>query len=271
MNKKVALVTGASSGIGYNTALALAKEGFVVYGAARRLDRLQKLKDKGIQIISLDVTQEESMKNCVDSIIKKEGRIDILVNNAGYGSYGAIENIPMEEARRQIEVNVFGLARMSQLVVPFMRFQGFGRIINISSMGGKIYTAFGGWYHATKFAVEALSDCMRVEVKDFGVDVVLIEPGGIKTDWGIIAADNLNKVSKGGAYETKALKTAEGMRRMYSSNNLTDPKVIANTIVKASTASKPKTRYLIGYGAKPLVFLRRLLPDRLFDRIIQSI
>jgi NAD(P)-dependent dehydrogenase (short-subunit alcohol dehydrogenase family) len=264
--KKVALVTGASSGIGFDAALALKNNGFTVYGAARRVEKLKELEKHGIQTLPLDVTVEDSMVKCVEDIVAAEGRIDVLVNNAGYGSYGAIEDVPMDEARRQIEVNVFGLARMSQLVLPHMRQNNFGRIINISSMGGKIYTQFGGWYHATKFAVEALSDCMRLEVEPFGIDVVLVEPGGIKTDWGTIAAENLKKASQGGPYASAANKTAEGMKKMYTGNMLSDPKIIAKAIVKGATAKKPRTRYLIGFGAKPAVFLRRILSDRLYDR-----
>ncbi|GAA0180179.1 oxidoreductase [Clostridium sediminicola] len=270
MAKKVALITGASSGIGFDAAVELMKKGFTVYGAARRVDKLKELESKGIKTINLDVTNDKSMVECVDTIVKNEGRIDILVNNAGYGSYGAIEDVPMEEARRQIEVNVFGLARMTQLVLPHMRKNHFGRIINISSMGGKIYTSFGGWYHATKFAVESFSDCLRLEVEEFGIDVVVVEPGGIKTEWGIIASENLKKVSAKGAYAKSASKSADSMKEMYSGNRLTEPKVIADTIVKAATAKKPKTRYLIGFAAKPVVFLRRILPDRMFDKIIRS-
>lgn len=270
MSKKVALVTGASSGIGFDAVEALVKEGFIVYGAARRMDKLKALESSGGKIIQLDVTDEDSMTACVETIVRNEGRIDVLVNNAGYGSYGAIEDVPMEEARRQIEVNVFGLARMSQLVLPHMRKHKFGRIINISSMGGKVYTPYGGWYHATKFAVEALSDCMRLETKEFGIDVVLVEPGGIKTDWGIIAADNLKKTAKGSAYEQSVTESAEGMRKMYSGNQLSDPRIISKAIVKAATARKPKTRYLIGFAAKPSVFLRRILSDRMFDRFVKA-
>lgn len=269
MSKKIALVTGASSGIGYMAALGLKKAGFDVYGAARRMDKLQELQTQGVNVIELDVTDDSSMQKCVETIVNKEGRIDVLVNNAGYGSYGAIEDVPMEEARRQIEVNLFGLARMSQLVIPLMRKNQFGRIINISSMGGKIYTSFGGWYHATKYAVEALSDCMRLEVKEFGIDVVLVEPGGIKTNWGIIAADNLKKTSDHGPYAARGLEAAESMRKMYSGKQLSDPEIIADAIVKASTSKRPKTRYLIGYGAKPVIFMRRILSDRMFDRFIK--
>jgi len=269
MTKKIALVTGASSGIGFDCAVELMDNGFVVYGAARRLEKMKDLAPKGAKIIQLDVTDEASMTACVETIIANEGRIDVLVNNAGYGSYGAIEDVPLEEARRQVEVNVFGLARMSQLVLPFMRQQKFGRIINISSMGGKVYTSFGGWYHATKYAVEALSDCMRLETQGFGIDVVLVEPGGIKTDWGIIASNNLKKTSIGGPYEKAAKKSAEGMKKRYSGSSLSDPKIISKAIVKAATASKPKTRYLIGFGAKPAVFLRRILSDRMFDKVVR--
>lgn len=267
--KKVALITGASSGIGFDTAVELQKKGFIIYGAARRVDRLEKLKEKGINIIELDVTNEESMKNCVNTILEKEGSIDVLVNNAGYGSFGAVEDVSMEEARRQIEVNVLGLARMTQLVLPSMRKHKFGKIVNISSMAGKIHTPFGAWYHATKFAVEGFSDCLRMEVQGFGIDVILVEPGGIKTDWGTIAADHLENSAKGGAYEKDASKAAKNMKTRYTGDSLTKPIVIANTIVKAVTARKPKTRYLVGYAAKPGVFLRRILSDRMFDKIIK--
>lgn len=270
MNKKVALVTGASSGIGKSTALELKNRGFIVYGAARRTENMNDISKDGINIISLDVTNEESMVSCVNKIIRKEGRIDVLVNNAGYGSYGAIEDVPIEEARRQLDVNLFGLARMTQLVLPSMRKNKFGKIVNISSMGGKITTPFGGWYHATKFAVEGFSDCLRMEVEPFGIDVVVIEPGGIKTDWGVIAAENLKTTSAKGAYAEKANKTADGMAKMYTGNSLTKPEVIAKTIGKAVTVRKPKTRYLIGYGAKPAVLLKRALSDRAYDKVAQK-
>ena len=266
---KVALITGASSGIGFDTAIELKKKGFIVYGAARRLDRLAKLKESGIKIIALDVTNEESMIKCVNEILDKEGRIDILINNAGYGSFGAIEDVSMEEAKRQMEVNIFGLARMTQLVTPSMRKNKFGKIVNISSMAGKVHTPFGGWYHATKFALEGLSDCLRMELEPFGIDVIIVEPGGIKTDWGIIAAEHLKKSSEKGAYADATNKAAKSMKEMYSGSRLTDSIVIAHTIVKSVTVKKPKTRYLVGYGAKPAVFMRRLVSDRIFDKIIK--
>ena len=209
-----------------------------------------------------------TMRAAVERIRSETGGIDILVNNAGYGSYGAIEDVPIDEARRQFEVNVFGLARLTQLALPGMRDRGSGKIVNISSMGGRMYTPFGGWYHATKYAVEALSDCMRLETKPFGVDVILVEPGAIKTDWGIIAAENLRKASASGAYAGQGGKTANKLTKMYTGSGLTEASVIAKTILKGVTARRPKSRYLVGYMAKPGVFARIVLGDRIFDRLI---
>ena len=268
-SRRVVLVTGASSGIGKETARLLRMNDFVVYGAARRTERMSDLKSEGIHILSLDVTDEKSIETCVGTILEREGRIDVLVNNAGYGSYGAIEDVRIDEARRQFEVNLFGLARLVQTVLPSMRQNGFGRIINISSMGGKIYTPFGGWYHATKFALEGFSDCLRLETEPFGIDVVVIEPGGIKTDWGIIAARQLKDASGGGAYGAAAMHAAGAMAVMYKGDQLSPPSVVAEAILKASTAKKPKTRYAIGYGAKLSIFLRRWLSDRAFDWFVR--
>ena len=240
MKKKVALITGASSGIGESAAVLLHNAGFKVYGAARRVEKMKSLEEKGISVISLDITDEDSIVKCVSTITEKEGSIDVLVNNAGYGSYGAIEDVPMEEARRQFDVNMFGLARLTQLVLPGMRENSFGKIVNISSMGGKIYTPFGGWYHATKHALEGWSDCLRIEVKSFGIDVVVVEPGGIKTPWGIIAAENLKMTSGNGAYAEAANKSAESTAKTYSSNSLTKPEVIGKVILKAVTVADQK-------------------------------
>ena len=268
--KKIILLTGASSGIGYQTAESLAKEGHVVYGAARRTEKMETLKQFGVKPMYLDVTDEESIKSAIDTIIGNEGRIDVLINNAGYGSYGAIEDIEISEAKMQFEVNLFGLARLVQLVLPHMRKQKSGRIINVSSMGGRLTTYFGAWYHATKYALEAFSDALRMEVSDFGIDVSIIEPGGIKTEWGIIAADKLANSAKNGAYEKEALKTAEGMKKQYSGNMLSNPIVITKAISKAVNSRRPKARYLIGFMAKPLVFLHTILPARVFDKIMKN-
>lgn len=261
----VILITGATSGIGYQTAEGLVKQGHTVYGAGRQPDKLQALKKINVKPLSLDVTNEESMKQAIDTILQEQSRIDVLINNAGYGSYGAVEDVDLDEARKQFEVNLFGLARLTQLVLPSMRQQRNGRIINVSSMGGRLTTYFGAWYHATKYALEAFSDALRMEAKEFGINVSIIEPGGVKTPWGIIAAENLARSAKGGAYEVAAIKTAEGMKKQYSGNMMSDPMVISKAISKAVNSSRPRTRYLIGFGAKPLVFLHAVLPTRWFD------
>lgn len=266
--KKVILITGASSGMGKSAANMLHAQGHKVYGAARRTERMKDLEAKGMGVVPLDLTVDESIVNAVNTVFEKEGRIDVLINNAGYGSYGSVEEVPIEEAKRQFEVNIFGLARITQLVLPIMRKQNSGRIVNISSMGGKIYTPLGAWYHATKFALEGWSDCLRIEVKQFGIDVVVVEPGGIQTEWGDIAMDNLKKVSGNGVYGPMANKLVEGLAK--SKDKLTPVDVLGKEIAKAATANKPKTRYLKGYMAKPLVAMRKWLGDRTFDKMILS-
>lgn len=272
LQRPVVLLTGASSGIGYNVAPLLVRYGYTVYGAARRVEKIEELASEGVKALILDVTDEASMEAAVQQIIDAEGRIDVLINNAGYGSYGAIEDVPIDEARRQFEVNLFGLARLTQLVLPHMRAQGSGRILNISSMAGRITSPLGAWYHATKYALEAFSDALRMEVEEFGIDVVIIEPGGIKTPWGFIAADHLEESSRNGVYAAQAQRVAANMRKLYSpSSNLSEPKVISNAILRALEARRPKTRYLVGFGAKPSVFLHTVLPDRLFDKVARRI
>jgi NAD(P)-dependent dehydrogenase (short-subunit alcohol dehydrogenase family) len=266
---KVAIVTGASSGIGEATARHLRSLGYRVYAAARRVDRMAPLRAAGIDVAALDVTDEASLTAFVEQVIAEAGRIDVLVNNAGYGSYGAVEDVPLAEARRQFDVNVFGLARLTQLVLPHMRAQRGGRIVNISSIGGKIYEPLGGWYHATKFAVEGLSDSMRVELAPFGIDVVVVEPGAIKTEWGGIAADSALSVSGTTAYGEQAAMVANLLNAAESNPRLVSPpEVVARAIGRAVTARRPRTRYAVGGGAKPILLLRRLLSDRAFDRLI---
>lgn len=264
----VILITGASSGIGFQTAQELAHQGHTVYGAARRLDKLQALVPAGVKPLALDVTDEASIQQAVTTLLAAEGRLDVLINNAGYGSYGAVEDVSLTEAKRQFDVNLFGMARLTQLVLPTMRAQHSGRIINTSSMGGRLVSYMGAWYHATKYAVEAFSDALRMETKGFGIQVSLIEPGGIKTDWGLIAADHLVASAAGGAYQAQADKAAAGMRRQYTSNLFSQPQVISRTIAKAVNQRHPRPRYLVGFGAKPLVFAKTILPTRLFDFIM---
>jgi len=265
---KVVLITGASTGIGKETAIFLAKNGYTIYGAARRSDKLKELESLGIRTMAMDVTNDESMVRGIQQIITVEGHIDILVNNAGFGSYGAIEDVSMQDARYQLDVNLFGAARLIQLVLPNMRKQHSGKIVNISSIGGKIATPFGGWYHASKFALEGLSDALRNEVRPFGIDVILIEPGGVKSEWAQIAGDNLIKVSGNTAYQSMAEKFATSLKTTEDKNP--EPIVIAELIKKAIEAKKPKARYSAGYMAAPVLFLRKILSDSLMDKAIMS-
>ena len=268
MQPKVILITGASSGMGYQTARILAEQGHRVYGAARRVEKIEELAPYGVQALRLDITDEQSVTQVVQTLIEREGRIDVLINNAGYGYFGAIEDVPIADAKHQFEVNIFGLARITQEVLPYMRAQKSGRIVNLASVAGHVTLAFGAWYNATKYALEAFSDALRMEVKPFGIDVVIIEPGAIRTDWGIIAADHLQEVSKGGAYEQDGSRVAEGLRRIYLSKIPTNPAVISRKIAKAAVCRCPRTRYRTGRGAKLMVFFHQILPTRLWDYLV---
>jgi NAD(P)-dependent dehydrogenase (short-subunit alcohol dehydrogenase family) len=269
MSSAVALVTGASSGIGEATARRLRGLGYTVYAAARRVDRMAGLADAGIHPVRADLTDDADLVALVDRIIADTGRIDVLVNNAGYGSYGSLEDVPLDEARRQMEINVFALARLTQLVLPHMRAQRSGRVINVSSMGGKFGEPLGGWYHATKFAVEGLSDSIRPELSPFGIQVVVIEPGAIRTEWGQIAADNLLATSGQGQYAEHAQLVAGVLGSTSSlAERASSPDVVADAIAKAVTARRPRTRYAIGSGAKPMVVASRFLTDRTKDRMM---
>jgi NAD(P)-dependent dehydrogenase (short-subunit alcohol dehydrogenase family) len=272
MDQPVAIVTGGSSGIGESVCRALQGAGFTVYAAARRMDQMASLAAAGMKIVKVDVTDDGSLVALVEQVVAETGRIDVLVNNAGYGSYGALEDVPMDEARRQFDVNVFGLARLTQLVLPHMRSRRSGRIVNISSMGGKIYEPMGSWYHSTKFAVEGLSDSLRMELRPFGIQVVLIEPGAIKTEWAGISADNVRARSAGGPYAKQARQVGAVLDAGAGETARgSDPSVVADAVVKAATARRPRTRYAIGLGAKPLILLRRVLPDRGFDFLMRQI
>ncbi len=266
---QVILLTGASSGIGYDTAIALAKQGHKVYAAARRVERMEPLRQYGITPLRMDVTDEQSMQECVQTILSNEGHIDVLINNAGYGYFGAIENVPMDDARNQLEVNIFGLARLCQLVLPSMRAQHSGRIINTSSVAGKSVLYYGGWYHVSKYAVEAFSDALRMELKPFGIDVIIIEPGAIKTNWGIIAADHLAETSEGTPYAESGKMMAENLRNMYLSYPLSDPAVVRKAICRAVNSRRPCTRYRIGRLSGAIVFFHWLLPTRLWDAMMR--
>ncbi|WP_461115461.1 oxidoreductase [Spirosoma jeollabukense] len=267
--KKTVLVTGASAGIGKATAIYLAQNGYTVYGAARRMEKMQDLKPYGIRPIALDITKEESIEGCISQILNEAGSIDILVNNAGFGAYGSIEDVSMADARYQLEVNVVGAMRVTQLVLPNMRENKYGKIVNISSVGGKIVFPLGGWYHATKFALEALSDSLRNEVREFGVDVIVVEPGATKSEWGPIATDSLLNVSGYTAYKGLAAKTHNVFTQL--SQNIAEPIVIAKLIKRGIEAIHPKTRYTTNQLASTvLLFLRKILSDKLMDRLIMS-
>lgn len=263
--KGIALVTGASSGIGKSVAWELKKSGFVVYATARRTEKMQDLLAGGINVVSMDITDYKSVQTCVETIIKESGTINVLVNNAGYGLFGTVEDTPISEAKYQFDVNLFGLSRLTQLVIPLMRKQASGFIINISSIGGKIYTPYGAYYHATKHALEGYSDCLRYELKPFNIKVVLIQPGIIESDWSSIASENLLKNSKNGAYSGGVKKYATYMSKIYSINKMSKPEVIGKLVARVTNKKNPSARYAAGKLAHFSLLSRKILSDRLFD------
>lgn len=268
MSERTALVTGASAGIGFAAAMALKDAGFTVYAGARRVEKMAPLEAHGINVLNLDVTDDSSMVRAVAAVEAAHGRVGVLVNNAGYGSYGSMEEVPLSEGRRQFEVNVMGLARMTQLVIPGMRQAGKGRIINVSSIGGKIFEPLGAWYHGAKFAVEGMSDSLRLELKPHGIGVVIIEPAGTDTEWGTIAGEALMVASGEGPYKDQAHVMAAALASTSGQVLSTPPRVVAKAIVRAATAKRPRTRYPVGRGAWSVLALRRVLPDRVFDAVL---
>lgn len=269
--RRVALVTGASSGIGEAAALALRERGFTVYAGARRVERMAPLARRGVRVLALDVADDASARAAVARVLDDTGRIDLLVNNAGCGVYGAVEDVPLEEGRRQFEVNFFGLVRLVRLVLPPMRRQGSGRIVNVSSVGGRIHTPFAAWYHGSKFAVEGFSDVLRGEVRPFGVDVVVIQPGGVRTEWADLAAQQLRSGARDGPYATRAAATADAFTSRALAARLSPPSLVAAAVAEAATARRPRARYAVGHGARPALLLRRLLPDRAFDAFVRRL
>jgi NAD(P)-dependent dehydrogenase (short-subunit alcohol dehydrogenase family) len=265
------LITGCSSGIGRATAERLARRGHTVYATARRLDSIRDLEARGCRLLELDVSDEDSMVAAVKAVEQAEGAVGVLVNNAGYSQSGAVETVPLDQVRRQFETNVFGLLRMCQLVLPGMRREGRGRIVNLSSMGGRLVFPGGGVYHATKYAVEALSDAMRFEVKGFGVDVVVIEPGLIKTNFAETAVGSVSEddgpyaefnarvsAATAGVYESPAAKLGGG------------PEAVAKAIEKALSARRPRTRYPVTASARLMIAQHALLPDRAWDAAMRT-
>jgi NAD(P)-dependent dehydrogenase (short-subunit alcohol dehydrogenase family) len=267
---KTVLVTGASSGIGKETARRLLEDGYKVYVAARRLEKMRDLEKLGATAVEMDITREEDIVAVVKRITAEQGGIDFLVNNAGFGMYGAMEDTTLEDARYQFEVNLFGLARLTQLALPHMREERAGRIVNISSMGGKIYTPLGSWYHATKHALEGWSDCLRLELAPFGIDVIVIEPGLIQTEFGDVLLGPMLERSGKSAYADLAHRLAKGTRDSYEAGNGSPASLIGEVISKALRARRPRTRYAAGRLAKPAMAARKWLGDRIYDRVVMS-
>jgi NADP-dependent 3-hydroxy acid dehydrogenase YdfG len=272
----VVLITGCSSGIGRAAAIALHEAGLRVYATARRPDTLAELAGRGITTLALDVTDETSMTEAVAAVQADAGAVGVLINNAGYGLYGPVEQVPMAEIRRQFETNFFGLVRLTQLVLPGMRARRRGRVLNVSSMGGRATLPGGAFYHASKYAVEAFSDALRMEVAQFGIDVVLIEPGPVKTPWNEVAASSLSTATaeQAGDDPYEAYKSAVGASFVTAQTGLVGRMAstaddIARVITTAVTAQRPRTRYLINPVARSIVTMNRLLPGRAYDAVLR--
>ena len=269
-SSRAVLVTGCSSGIGKATALRLAQRcrDVTVWASARRRESLVELEARGCRTIALDVTDERSMTTAVAAIESEHGAVDVLVNNAGYAQSGAIEAVSMDRVRRQFETNVFGLVRLTQLVLPRMRERRHGRVINLSSVGGKLVFPGVGYYHATKYAVEAISDALRFEVRGFGIDVVVIEPGFIRSGFGDAAAAEMTP-DGGDAYRTFHHAMTQASSELYERGLIArlsgTPEDVARTIERAIAANRPRTRYTVSPSAVFLLAQRALLSDRLWD------
>jgi NAD(P)-dependent dehydrogenase (short-subunit alcohol dehydrogenase family) len=267
---RAVLITGCSSGIGHATALRLKGDGWTVYATARKPETLTELQAAGCRTLALDVTDEDSMRAAVDAV----GTVGVLINNAGYSQSGAVESVPPHDVRRQFETNVFGLLRLTQLVLPGMRAQRWGKVVNLSSMGGRLTFPGGGLYHATKYAVEALSDALRFEVRGFGIDVILIEPGLIVTRFGETAAGSVASAqTEPGPYaefNARVAKLTEGAYKGPMAKLGGPPEAVADVIVKALRAKKPKARYPVTASARLMMGQRRLMPDAAWDLVMRS-
>ena len=272
---KAVLITGCSSGIGQATAEHLVGKGWNVYATARRPESIADLEGKGCRTLALDVTDEASMQAAVKAVEEAEGAVGVLVNNAGYSQSGPVEDVPMDQVRRQFETNVFGLARMCQLVLPGMRRQGWGRIVNISSMGGRLVFPGGGYYHGTKYAVEAISDALRFEVAGFGVKVAVIEPGLIRTSFGDAAVGSIDEsVPTDGPYAEFTAAVSATTKGAYDEGPMAKlgggPDTVAKAVEKAISSRHPRTRYKVTASARMALATRRVLPDRGWDAFLRS-
>ena len=267
----VALVTGASSGIGLAAAQALLERGFTVVGAARRQEPMAPLVPAGLQPLALDLAEPASIAAAAERLAQDHpGGIDLLVNNAGYGVYGSVEETPLAVARRQFEVNLFGLADLTQRLLPAMRQRRSGRIINVSSMGGRIYAPLGAWYHASKHALEGWSDCLRLELADFGIHVVVVQPGIIRTNFAETMQEPLLERSGHGPYGQLTKILLEGFADIYDARRSSSPNLVGSAIAAAACAAHPRSRYVVGYLARPLLLVRNLLGDRIYDSLTMA-
>ncbi|MGI8407008.1 MAG: oxidoreductase [Actinomycetota bacterium] len=271
---KAVLITGCSTGIGRATAIRLTKAGWSVYATARNLDSIADLRAHGCKLLQLDVTDADSRVAAVKAVEDGEGAVGVLINNAGYGLHGAVETVGLDEVRAQFETNFFGLVGLTQLVLPGMRKQHWGKIVNMSSMGGKLTFPGGGFYHATKHALESLSDALRFEVAPFGIDVVIIEPGLIKTEFGgtaIASVDNSDvEDSPYGFFNQGVMLKINGAYNGKLANAASGPDSVAKVITRAISSKRPRTRYPVTAGAWAIMGLRRVLPDKVFDYLLQK-
>jgi NAD(P)-dependent dehydrogenase (short-subunit alcohol dehydrogenase family) len=263
---RVALVTGCSTGIGRASALALQRAGFATYATARRVDTLADLEAAGCRPLTLDVTDEAQRLETIRTVERERGGLDVLVNNAGYAEYGPVEEIPLDRWRREFETNLFGAIRLTQLVLPDMRERRRGRIVNMSSMGGRLAFPLGGPYHGSKFALEAVSDVLRVELHPFGVHVVLIEPGLVDTGYADTASTGLHEAAEG-PYGDLARSFRAAMASSYGGRQATTPEHVAEVVVRAATARRPRARYPVTLNARLLIAGRALLPDKVWDAV----
>jgi NAD(P)-dependent dehydrogenase (short-subunit alcohol dehydrogenase family) len=269
------LITGCSSGIGRACAELFARRGWTVYASARRPDALAELAALGCRTLALDVTSEESMRAAVDAVSGEQGAVGVLVNNAGYSQSGAVEEVPIEAVRKQFETNLIGAVRLIQLVLPGMRGQGWGRIVNVSSMGGRLTLPGGAFYHASKFALEAVSDVLRFEARRFGIDVALVEPGVVKTAFGVRATETASEVADPGSpyfeYNQAIAATTrdayEGRLAMIAA----PPEAVARAVFRAASSRRPRTRYVVTAHARAGLAARRLLPDRAWDAALSVV
>jgi NAD(P)-dependent dehydrogenase (short-subunit alcohol dehydrogenase family) len=265
------LITGCSTGIGRATAERLAARGWNVYATARRLDSIDSLRASGCKLLPLDVCDEASMQAAVAAVQQAEGAVGVLINNAGYGQDGPIEEVPLDDVRRQFETNVFGLVRLTQLVLPGMRGRRQGRVVNVSSMGGRLVFPGGGFYHATKFAVEAISDALRFEVRPFGIKVIVVQPGPIKTQFEDTSLGSMRGAHDGDAspYAEFNAGVAARVRSTYAGNMAAGPDAVARVIERAIASKRPRSRYPVTAAARMLLTARRVLPDQAWDAVLR--